>query len=217
MIMRSLTEILFILPGILIGLSMHEFGHALVAHKLGDPTPERDGRLTLSPLSHIDPIGLIFIILVGFGWARPVRITPSYFKNPKRDHFLVAFAGPLMNLLAIVFFLLLYRLTLILFGSALTIDQRGLLQNLFVASGLINAILLFFNLLPIHPLDGFTVLSGILPYRYHHKISFLQQYGNIILIIVLIGYRLPVIGQVLTLLVFFPARWIFGILYRILI
>jgi Zn-dependent protease len=201
-----LELILFRLPGILLGFSMHEFGHALAAHKLGDPTPERDGRLTISPRSHIDPLGLLLIAIIGFGWARPVRINPTYFKNPKRDHLLVAIAGPLMNLFVLAFFILLMRLTLIFGGNFLPPNTRAIAIQVFAASAFINGILIFFNLLPIGPLDGFTVLSGLLPYRYYDKISFLQTYGSIILMILIIGYQFPVIGLIFRLLVVVPAN-----------
>jgi Zn-dependent protease len=201
-----MLDILFRLPGILLGFSMHEFGHALVAHKLGDPTPERDGRLTISPKSHIDPLGLLLLVIVGFGWARPVRVNPTYFKNPKRDNLLVSIAGPLMNLLVLAFFILLTRLTLLFGVNFLSPNILVNAIGVFDASASINGILLFFNLLPIGPLDGFTILSGLLPYKYYDKISFLHTHGNIILLIMVIGFRLPVIEDIFRLLVVFPAN-----------
>lgn len=215
--MGILDFILYSLPGIIIGLSLHEFGHAFMAYKLGDKTPERDGRLTLSPMAHIDPIGLIFIFVAGFGWAKPVRVNPMVFKNQRRDNFLVAFSGPFMNLVTMLIFLILYRLTLTVIGESLSPNQFLMIRNVFLASTSINGILLFFNLLPISPLDGFTVLSGILPFKHHHKISFLHTHGFIVLIILLIAsrLRLPLIGQLFTLLVRLPGQVLTELLQRL--
>ena len=95
---------LLTLPGIILGLSFHEFAHAWMSNKLGDPTPKRQGRLTINPLAHIDWIGFLCLLLVGFGWGKPVEIDPRYYKHRRRDEFLVAIAGVTMNLiLAIVF------------------------------------------------------------------------------------------------------------------
>ena len=108
---------LMILPGIIIGLSFHEFAHAFVAYKLGDSTPKLQGRVTLSPLAHIDPIGMIALVFIGFGWGIPVQINRRNFKKPRRDEFLVAIAGVTTNLILATIFMGLARLLLVFGGE----------------------------------------------------------------------------------------------------
>ena len=111
---QEIIAVLFAIPCVLLSLSFHEFAHAWVAYKLGDPTARNMGRLTLNPLKHLDPIGTLFMILFGFGYARPVPINPRYFKDPRKGMALTAAAGPLSNLLLAFLGALLYRLTLLL-------------------------------------------------------------------------------------------------------
>ena len=123
-----LTKILM-LPGIIIGLSFHEFAHAWVSDKLGDPTPRRQGRVTINPLAHIDWIGFLALLLVGFGWGKPVQIDPGYYKNRRRDEFLVSIAGVTMNLILAVFFSIPARAMVKAFSGAMASD---LVYNIYL-------------------------------------------------------------------------------------
>jgi Zn-dependent protease len=110
---RSITEILLSIPGVLIALVFHEFAHALIADKLGDKTPRYQGRITLSPRAHLDPVGLILILLAGFGWAKPVQIDPRNLKHPRRDDALISLAGPLANLIMAIFFAIIIKVLIV--------------------------------------------------------------------------------------------------------
>lgn len=171
-------DLIFILPAIIIGITVHEFSHAYASVKLGDPTPRFQGRLTLNPLAHIDPMGLIALILFGFGWGRPVQINPNFYKNGKRDRIIVALAGPLSNILVIIITAIFFRFTISFSPSWL--------WKLGVNIMSINAVLCVFNLLPIPPLDGSKVLLEILPldnkHVFYHK---MQQYSMIIFLLIL--------------------------------
>jgi peptidase M50 len=155
------TNILYSLPGVIIGLTVHEFSHAFVADKLGDGTARAQGRLTLNPFYHIDPIGMVFILLAGFGWAKPVQFDMRNLKSPKRDRILIALAGPLSNLILGVVFLFVIKLT---FDTLDFLPETlyVILFRLLFSISVINLGLFIFNMLPIPPLDGSHVfLSGL--------------------------------------------------------
>lgn len=158
----DLIETLYMIPGILLGFSLHEFAHAQVAVWLGDDTPKYQGRLSISPLVHIDIFGFIMILLAGFGWAKPVQVNPNNFKNKKRDDILVSLAGPLMNLGIAFFFLILMKLLYYVPEGFLSNKLYGNIINIFNATVWINIALFVFNLLPIPPLDGSHIFFGLL-------------------------------------------------------
>ena len=168
-------QLLFSAIAALISLSIHEFSHAFAAHKLGDPTAKSLGRLSLNPLKHLDPIGALCMVFFRFGWAKPVPISPRYFKNPKRDFAITALAGPLSNLITAVFSALLY---LILYASlrnvsfptelALAIAQNTL--DFIYVLHIVNVGLAIFNLIPVPPLDGSRILNVVLPPKTYFKI-----------------------------------------------
>lgn len=190
---KILLLVAFLLSATL-AICLHEFAHGFAAYKLGDPTAKINGRLTINPLSHFEPIGLLMFLLVGFGFARPVPINPYNFRNYRKGMLITAFAGVTANLLqTIVGFGLMIG-----FGYAfLTIAEtasRGLyylLYFLFEFSlfwTLLNAVLIAFNLLPIFPLDGFRVVEA-LSRTENAYIRFMRRYGSYILIgIVVIGF-----------------------------
>lgn len=162
---------------ILLALPVHEFAHAFAAVHLGDPTPRNQGRYTLNPLRHIDPIGAVLIFLVGFGWAKPVQWNPRNIDiDPRLGSILVSVAGPLSNLLLAVLSLLLWQL----FGAS------GLAANFLLVFAQINVLLFVFNLLPIPPLDGSHVLFALLPGDLRRVHYFLMQYGTLILFAVIL-------------------------------
>lgn len=173
--------ILYSLPGIIIGLVLHELAHALVADRLGDPTPRMMGRLTLNPLPHIDPIGFAMLILAGFGWAKPVMTNPAQYKKCKRHGFaLVGIAGPLTNFLLGVIFL--FFCTLLLAKDILP-AEHAIIQILFYAAE-INFVLMVFNLVPIPPLDGYNILKNLVLIKYVRPQTLwnFERYGQFVLL-----------------------------------
>ncbi len=152
MSLLNLENIIIVLPAILIGLTFHEYMHAKVAHLLGDDTAYNEGRVTVNPLKHIDWIGFLFIIVAGFGWAKPVTFNPEKLKNPRRDEMLIAVAGPIANfVMAILFAILLKIITLYMIVD-------GILLSMMLACIYINFMLFIFNMIPIPPLDGSHLL-----------------------------------------------------------
>lgn len=164
---------------IFLTLPIHEYAHARTAVKLGDPTPKYQGRLTLNPFAHIDYIGSLLILLVGFGWAKPVQVNARNFRNPKGGMAITALAGPLSNLVVAFISLLLFNLVRFIWPLAGLKFFGQLLLNLFVFLASINISLAVFNLIPIPPLDGSRILAAVLPDRIYYKI---MQYEQIIMI-----------------------------------
>jgi Zn-dependent protease len=186
---QDLILMLYRIPALLLTLSVHELAHGYTAYRLGDPTARNLGRLTLNPIKHIDPIGLLMMIVVGFGWAKPVLVNPRNFKRGKRDTAIVAAAGPLSNVALAFVGVLMLRL-FILF---VVVTDGALLGNSFnvyvsIATFLqvfinLNLALAVFNLLPIPPLDGSRILDLFLSPRASYQYARVQQYGFIILMV----------------------------------
>jgi len=188
MLLRLPMEVLIILLPILIfSLCFHEFSHGYIAYKLGDHTAARNGRLTLNPLAHLDPIGSLMILFVGFGWAKPVPVNPVNFSNPRLDMMKVAFAGPASNLLLAFTGGLMMRL----------VNIVGLLQSeMFIQTLyffiLINISLAVFNMIPVAPLDGSQIFGNMISKKNPELAWKLQMYGPKILMgIILIGMVTP--------------------------
>lgn len=172
----------FYIISLFIALSVHEASHALAADKLGDPTPRLDGRISLNPLRHIDMSGLLFMLFFGFGWGKPVMFDPYNLKNPRKDAALISLAGPASNFaLALCLSLLLRLFNIFNFSLLSTI---GLI--IFSPLITINLTLGIFNLLPIHPLDGFKIVGGLVSDEQAHEWFQLQRYGMIFLILLII-------------------------------
>ncbi len=149
------------LAGLLIAITIHEFAHAYIANRLGDPTAKNRGRVSLNPIRHLDPVGTIFLFLAGFGWGKPVPINPNNLKRPKIDQLKIALSGPFANIIIAIIFALPYRWVL-----AANLDLNILNTPLLTISHYIvdiNIILAIFNLLPIPPLDGGDIVRSILP------------------------------------------------------
>lgn len=180
---------LYVLPAIIIGLSFHEFGHAVVAYKLGDNTPKLQGRVTVNPLAHVDPIGLICLIFAGFGWGRPVEINPANFKHRRSYDLLVAVAGAVMNLLLAIIFAFVLKFYLQALGYSGLSDFQIAIELIIYYVIYINLVLMVFNLLPIPPLDGFNIIVDIFNLRNTAFYRFVYDKGIfIILILVLFNF-----------------------------
>lgn len=192
----DLTMYIANVPALLIGFAFHEFAHAYVADRLGDPTPRSQGRLSLNPFVHLDIFGTLMAVLFQFGWAKPVMTNPHYFKgSPVRGSMLVAVAGPLMNLFIAFIGMLVWILTLHWFGTS---SWMPILSKIMMAIVLMNLGLGVFNLLPIPPLDGFSILGWLLPARFGNFLHTLETYGMLILAAVLFT---DILGSVLSPLV----------------
>ncbi len=162
---------------LLLALPVHEFAHAFTAVQLGDPTPRLQGRYTLNPLRHLDPIGALLIVLVGFGWAKPVQWNPRNIDIDRRwGAILVAAAGPASNLALAVLSLLLWRL----------LGETGFLAAFLLFFANINILLFVFNLIPIPPLDGSHILFALLPNNVQQVQFFLMQYGMLLMFVVIL-------------------------------
>lgn len=162
----ELVALLLTLPGVIIAITFHEFAHAFVADKLGDDTPRRQGRLSLNPLAHIDPVGFLMLIFVHFGWGKPVEINPTNFNRKKSmsgQEALVALAGPLMNII-IAFILTIVYFAIETYAYAFTLTKLGWIIMLMIAMAInVNIGLGVFNLVPLPPLDGSKILIHFLP------------------------------------------------------
>lgn len=178
----SLRDIPYVAITLMIAFTFHEFAHAFVAYKFGDSTAQKQGRLTLNPLKHLDPFGTILIFIAGFGWARPVPVNRFFFKKPRLAGVLVSVAGPLSNLvLALIGFLAGYGLA----RTGLAANFQGFYDFLDIFNWL-NLVLFVFNLLPFPPLDGYRILEDLAPNDIRAKMTQYEQYGVLIFIIIVI-------------------------------
>ena len=180
-IFQNPLQLLYTLPAILIGLTVHEWAHAYAAYRLGDPTARNLGRMTLNPIAHIDLIGFLMLILVGFGWAKPVPVNPRNFKNYKRDDIIVSLAGIFMNLITAFLFSFVYVAGILKWG----LGTNEAFLTIFGSIITINLALAIFNLIPIYPLDGSHVLEALLIRKIPRFFMFLRQYGQWILLALL--------------------------------
>jgi Zn-dependent protease len=178
-----LKDLPYVAITLMVAFTFHEFSHAYVAYKFGDHTAKKQGRLTLNPIQHLDPLGTILIFIAGFGWARPVPVNSFFFKKPRLAGVLVSAAGPLSNLiLASLGFVIWYSLSKAGTATSLPVYVPEFL-DLFIQ---LNIVLFIFNLLPFPPLDGYRIVEDLAPKNLKAKMTKLETYGSLIFLILVI-------------------------------
>lgn len=192
----NITELLQNFIVLFTAITIHEYSHGWVAHKLGDPTAKSMGRLTLNPLAHLDPLGAIMMIFCRFGWAKPVPVNPYYFDDPKRDMVLVSFAGPASNLILAFVVATIYPFLWAFMPSMFGITT--FFGGLFLACISVNISFAVFNLIPFPPLDGSKILFSILPNSAYNKLLTYERYGTLILIVLSFT---GVLGKILNVII----------------
>ncbi len=217
-LLKDPIQLLLILPCILIALSFHEWAHGYAAYKCGDHTAKNMGRLSLNPLHHLDPIGALMMLVVGFGYAKPVPVVTRNFKNPKRDFAIVAAAGPLMNFL--LGFIGMFISTLLFFTcyepmARYSIDSGYLIGGLafyayqmFYLFSFLNIGLGVFNLIPIPPFDGSRIVSWLLPPKASMYYNRLEHYTSYIILAIVILTWLPAPLSTISSYIFYPVDWL---------
>ncbi len=190
-IANILYKLIYYAPLLIISITVHEFAHAKMAQKLGDPTAAMAGRVSLNPLRHLDPIGSLCMLFFGFGWGKPVPVAVLNFKNPKRGSALVALAGPMSNLImACMWGFLLGALYPIL-------PYGGYFHQLLVIAVQLNCVLCVFNLLPITPLDGSRILALLLPNKVYYK---MLRYERVFFVVLVVLMLLNILNPVIQFL-----------------
>ncbi len=195
----SILSLLLTIPGVLIAITFHEFAHAFVADKLGDDTPRSQGRLTLNPLSHLDPFGLVMLIFAHIGWGKPVQINPNNFTrkiSAKIAEALVSLAGPVMNfILAFLFAILFYALQVFASSFAFTTQAGNIIMTMLQYTVMVNVGLGVFNLIPLPPLDGSKILMAFLPYNAKR---WFEQHTSLFYIIFLVIWITPISSMIIS-------------------
>jgi Zn-dependent protease len=186
---------IYFIIALVVAVTVHEFSHAWMATFLGDPTARMQGRLSLNPLKHLDPVGTIMLFIAGIGWGRPVPYDPRHLKKPLRDSALIALAGPLSNLLVVFVLAVPFRML------ASFADPNSFSIILLQTVITLNLVLMIFNLIPIPPLDGSKVIFSILPRRFYPLLYQYKNYGYGVLILVLLSPRLfgfSILGRIIS-------------------
>ena len=194
LVLTLLVSIMTILPA----LTIHEWAHGFMAYKLGDNTAKADGRLSLNPLDHLDPVGSLLLLFVGFGWAKPVPVNTRHFKKPRRDFALVSLAGPLSNFLCALISALVFGSLYGICAKANASEALLLVIAMFMQASIVyNVGLGLFNLIPLPPLDGSNILICILPNHLAAKYAQLRHYTHYIFIALILLMRLSIFDNLL--------------------
>lgn len=194
----ALTGILARFLVIFSAITVHEYAHGFVSYKLGDPTAKYSGRLSLNPLSHIDPIGALCMIFFRFGWAKPVPINPMYYKNRKRDTAIVSLAGPVANVTLAFLSTILFSLYLCFLAPYIWSPISSFITEVFMELAIVNISFAVFNLIPFPPLDGSKILGALLPQDKYMRLLQYERFGFPVLIILSIT---GLLGKVLSILI----------------
>ncbi len=217
-LLRDPVQLVALLTALVLGITVHEFSHAAAATWLGDTLPERQGRLTLTPLAHLDVMGSLMFLIAGFGWGKPVQFNPYALRvNPRTGSALVALAGPISNIVLAALVAIPFRVLPLVMGSnpAEILYYGGPTGIAFqLLGGIItyNLLLAVFNLIPIFPLDGFSVLLGILPAEMAYQFEQTRQWGMFLLLgLLLLQNYVPLIGTTLFEPVFVLSRLLTGL------
>jgi Zn-dependent protease len=207
-VFRIIQEIALVAPGFLLAITVHEFTHGYVAYKLGDPTAKAAGRLTFNPISHLDLVGTIVLVLTRtIGWAKPVPVDPRYLRNPRKDMLWISLGGPAANLVTAAVLSVVLHLLVVLTGGQ--VGQVGAfflgpLAGIILRGIQINVVLAIFNIIPVPPLDGAKILEGLLPRKQAYQFSQLEPYGFIILVVL-------IFSGALNYVIFPPIKFILGV------
>ena len=213
-----LSDALIMIVPALICITIHELAHGFTAYKLGDRTAKDLGRLTLNPIKHLDPAGFIMIVIVGFGWAKPVPVDMRNFKHPKRDMAITALAGPLSNIILAIFVLLILGLVTTALGIFTdpatgivywTQETGFLIFRIISRMVVLNITLAVFNMLPLPPLDGSKVLFSLLPEKAYYNLMRYERYGMIALLVI-VGLQLIFSINIFGRIIGYPAEVIYN-------
>ncbi|MCD4687293.1 MAG: site-2 protease family protein [Anaerolineae bacterium] len=200
----SITTLVGRAIGLILGFTLHEWGHAWSAYRLGDTTAARQGRLSLDPRVHLEPMGIILALLVGFGWAKPVPVNSmAFYPNQKRGLVIVALAGPIMNLLLALGFGIIVRLMI---GAGL---DSGFLYEVVATIVFFNLVLFLFNLLPFAPLDGYKIAVGTLPRKTANWFLHYEKETTLALVLLLMAGIISPLLNVIWIVLGPPLRFLF--------
>ncbi len=182
--MNYIIDKIVMIPMVLIALMFHELAHGWVSIRLGDPTPKYQGRMTLNPLAHLDPVGTLLMVLTGFGWAKPVEINPRYYRDPKKGMALTALAGPVTNFLLAVAAMLIYGVIFVIYlKTGIFANSMSSISYLVMRFVMLNLCFMVFNFIPIPPLDGSRILGVFLSNSAYFKLQQYERYSFIAIIL----------------------------------
>lgn len=181
----TISNLIYTIPAVLIAIVLHEWAHGFISYKLGDPSPKAEGRLSLNPLKHLDPIGTLCLLFFRFGWAKPVQVNPNYYKDKKMGMMWTALAGPIMNFVISFIAIFIVMIGLKFFPNLLYSDLGFYIYNVLLVTSFLSISLGVFNLIPIPPLDGSKILFAILPEDMYFAYMKYERYGMILLVILL--------------------------------
>lgn len=181
----TISNLIYTIPAVLIAIVLHEWAHGFISYKLGDPSPKAEGRLSLNPLKHLDPVGTLCLLFFRFGWAKPVQVNPNYYKDRKMGMMWTALAGPIMNFIISFLTILIVIIILKLFPNFILTDLGYYIYNVLLITSFLSISLGVFNLIPIPPLDGSKILFAILPEDMYFAYMKYERYGMILLVILL--------------------------------
>ena len=213
----DLLGLLLTIPGVLVAITFHEYAHAFAADKLGDDTARTQGRLSLNPLAHLDPIGVIMLIFAHIGWGKPVQINPNNFTRKMSittAEAIVSIAGPIMNfILAILFTIIFYLLQIFAYDFALTVQTGNIIMTMIQYAIVVNIGLGVFNLIPLPPLDGSKILMAFLPYNAKR---WFENHTQIFYIIFLVIWITPLSGMLISVPITAITKGIDSVVYSIM-